>query len=889
MEESSISINAQEVTQENNFNEFIDEIVVNTDILNDDYLESFDIAEYTVNIDADHCNVVILNGADFFTEFELIEFTMFPEQGYEIVDITADDGNYLLDLYPGTDEYTYSFLMPASDVNLSVSVLPEEEADFYTGNGVLMLTKDNIENIEAVSKEDEEILNDISNGNLIAFAPVSDTGISGIAIASETVNSDGETYMISTLAAADSNNGIATTADEVIEGPYILSAGGALFIEEVYTIANSQYPCIDNGASYTDSRYRNPTVHRAIYYYDSNGDKKRAPLYCIEALKTGNNQQIEIPTEAISFISNSTMKKILYYGYEGPGDICDDYDPTCSHVDWSRWEARFLYTHYALSYIFSGDVGNATNTEVTHIGLFKFIDYIKSLKVPSHTNVKLKSKMADGNTVTSDDLSVEMVLYRKKPETGYEYLPDTYDDGFQCTRVISVVDTVNANNGIAIKKKDTTVYDLAFWKNSTDYNNGVTPTVIEVGKTYKLKKGCYFKIFYPKNYTSDRSVSYNMILPPIQYLLIDGDKLPPQRDTVVGYQDFATWVYQGTRGKVKLNLDLAEWQHIKLIKKCSDSGSVVKGATYKLVARDAITMAGVTIHKKDSVLDEFKTNSSGVINFKYVPPGRYYIQETSPATGYTLDNTKHYITVGDTCDTLTVNVENIPDRKGYVKVKKVIEGTSINLTGAQFKVYPYNNEQKAYDTSNAIDMIYNTATKLYESSELKYTATNLGRFKVKEIVNPTGYKGTFETELSLTKNGETENFLYTAENSPITEKIVYITKLDSKSNDILRGAEFTIYEWDSINQKYKTYGNLLSFNESIDKYESEELVMTDNNQGRFLIKETRNPEGYSGEWSTEVNISNIDEIYSLRYITIHRKSLTELFLLKNVIHLQRIF
>ena len=86
---------------------------------------------------------------------------------------------------------------------------------------------------------------------------------------------------------------------------------------------------------------------------DSDGNIKRAPLYCLKASKMGidntGDAGIDLKPEAVRFFSNSTIKKILYFGYGGPGDICDDYDPSCSHVNWSKWQNRYVFTHQALS------------------------------------------------------------------------------------------------------------------------------------------------------------------------------------------------------------------------------------------------------------------------------------------------------------------------------------------------------------------------------------------------------------------------------------------------------------------------------------------------------------------------------------------------------------
>ena len=75
---------------------------------------------------------------------------------------------------------------------------------------------------------------------------------------------------------------------------------------------------------------------------------------------------------------------------------------------------------------------------------------------------------------------------------------------------------------------------------------------------------------------------------------------------------------------------------------------------------------------------------------------------------------------------------------------------------------------------------------------------------------------------------------------------------------MLKGAEFVIYEWNEEQKEYQKEGTALIYDEQREIYKSQILKITDSNQGKFRIEETKNPQGYQGEWSQEIDLMKQD-------------------------------
>lgn len=733
-------------------------------------------------------------------------------------------------------EFESSSIAETEDVNEE-----SEEADLGTEEFTLF-TSENVELLTASDEETEIMLEAIESGEILAVAPVNIAEIEGV-----------ETFSIT------SEEGISLTA--VTDTSYTIISGGAYYCDEVWSLENAGYPSPDTGFDYVHPNYRQCTVHRTIQYTDAEGNVKKSPLYCLNATKSGVNPGSggeAAKEEAISLITNSTMKKILYFGYGGPGDICEEYDPTCKHIDWSKISNRYIFTHLALSIVYSGDAGYATDSEVEHVGLNKFIGYLKSLVIPNRKAVKLYVNDSEGNVISGSSISVDMSLYRTYSENSISGLASKYADGYQITPLIHIKDEADAGNGIRFSSYESDDWQILYWKTEEEYTTTRgenKPHILEEGKSVLLKDGASFRIVFPEEYNNSKKFTYEMSLYPVSYIMINGNT----QSGSTGFQNMGAYVYQDTKGSVKLTVNPAPMGDLKISKTSDYDGAVVKGAEFTLKAAQDLYSGDVLIYEKNEVVETGITNKNGILIFENLIPGKYKVQETGVPDGYLKDASVYSKKVSNGKVT-TVDIVNIPDLQGYVEIEKLVEGTKLHLSDAKFTIYSWSEKKQDY-SGTIYQMSYDSTTKKYLSPILRYSADNKGKFQIVETKNPQGYSGIWSKEITLKNKQSTQKFSYVVENSPETEKRLEIKKVCSETGKTLKDAVFTLYEYSKKLGDYKTKGVNLTYSSKISKYVSEELQITDDNLGKYKVVETKNPDGYTGQWEKEINLMDISQTY----------------------------
>lgn len=694
----------------------------------------------------------------------------------------------------------------------------EEEENSFEDFEFAVFDEENAGQIQTDTQDAEELLSEIRAGEVLALAPVENVTLESAAMVGE-------------------NPEEGAISLEAETGTFTLKIGAYYNMDEIW---------VNNGAALNHFG----TVYREIVYTDDEGVTRKSPVYCMNASKSGPLSQVEIKDEAIKVLSNSSIKKILYYGYGGPGDISDSYDPTCSHCDWSKKENRYVLTHYALSKLYSNDVAGATTAECDHVGLNRWINKLTSLAVPNVQDLKFYGKDSNGDTVSTKDMSANLTCYKVVPQSlswcGMK-------EGVQISSVYRLTSSLD-KNGIRFTKAASAPWMMGYWTSEEDYTTrGIrNPRILGAGKSVTLYKGARIRFAFPHNVTGNQKMTYTSILKPVEYVVISTSVQLNMSDM----QDLGTYYHEGKRETLSLTFRPAPTGTI-LLKKTADHAPNMKisGAGYHLKAAEEIVSNGTVVLKKDETMAEGYTDKNGEIILSGIPAGKYYLiekgaKEGSDAENYLIDTTKHPVTVVKNTSS-TVAVSEIPDMKGKVSIRKVIQDTELNLEGAEFTLYSYSKSSGKY--TNGVKLGYDPSSKRYVSEELCYTSDNQGKFLVEETKNPDGFTGTFREEFSLTKPGEEELFEFTAENITAPMR-VEITKVDSVTKELLKDAEFTIFEWDGIKQAYKNIGELLTFQTETKRYQSKELKITDQNQGRFKVEETRLPEGYTGTFVQELNL-----------------------------------
>lgn len=92
---------------------------------------------------------------------------------------------------------------------------------------------------------------------------------------------------------------------------------------------------------------------------------------------------------------------------------------------------------------------------------------------------------------------------------------------------------------------------------------------------------------------------------------------------------------------------------------------------------------------------------------------------------------------------------------------------------------------------------------------------------------------------------------------------MHIRKKDAITGEKLKGAEFQAYAWNEAAGSYEEKAVLFSYEEKEQCYTCSELELTDENQGKFMIKETRVPQGYQGKWEKEIHLTEDGQILEL--------------------------
>ena len=137
---------------------------------------------------------------------------------------------------------------------------------------------------------------------------------------------------------------------------------------------------------------------------------------------------------------------------------------------------------------------------------------------------------------------------------------------------------------------------------------------------------------------------------------------------------------------------------------------------------------------------------------------------------------------------------------------------------------------------------------------------------MRETKAPPNYTGNWQKNFTLDKPGEKQEFLFEAVNYQTEKRRIEVRKIDAKTGEILKGAEFTLYEYSAAKKAYKEKGTLLDYDISSELYVSGELLKTSDNEGKYKIAETKTPPGYTGSWEEEVNITDKDARLSFEVV-----------------------
>ena len=228
------------------------------------------------------------------------------------------------------------------------------------------------------------------------------------------------------------------------------------------------------------------------------------------------------------------------------------------------------------------------------------------------------------------------------------------------------------------------------------------------------------------------------------------------------------------------------------------------------------------------------TNSNGyACTQEDLPYGTYKIVETVFPTDYTYSGTKEWTrTVSSANDgVVTINAVN-ELKKGNIEVYKKASENNGALSGAIFTVY---------NTSGTkVTTIGPTNDRGYaKSADIPY-----GTYRVVETTFPFNYEGDGQTEWTVTINTANGALATINASNKLKKGRVEILKSDYESGKDLRGAEFTVYDYDG--EEVAVIGPT----DSKGYAKSGEITY-----GSYIVKETKVPVNYQPDGDAEWHIT----------------------------------
>ena len=228
------------------------------------------------------------------------------------------------------------------------------------------------------------------------------------------------------------------------------------------------------------------------------------------------------------------------------------------------------------------------------------------------------------------------------------------------------------------------------------------------------------------------------------------------------------------------------------------------------------------------------TNSNGyACTQEDLPYGTYKIVETVFPTDYTYSGTKEWTrTVSSANDgVVTINAVN-ELKKGNIEVYKKASENNGALSGAIFTVY---------NTSGTkVTTIGPTNDRGYaKSADIPY-----GTYRVVETTFPFNYEGDGQAEWTVTINTANGALATINASNKLKKGRVEILKSDYESGKDLRGAEFTVYDYDG--EEVAVIGPT----DSKGYAKSGEITY-----GSYIVKETKVPVNYQPDGDAEWHIT----------------------------------
>lgn len=591
----------------------------------------------------------------------------------------------------------------------------------------------------------------------------------------------------------------------------------------------------DNASLFNLSRAGGVTVDSFTEYtwvYNSAGHHYNEAIYglsngvtafCGEGMQAGvrKGQSLRAPEK----VDNAKLAKVLYYGYDGHGDILT-----------SKYgvSAAVCMTSDMASKAYSGATAGEAGGTWTPSGVGAMYDYIQSLPLPSGVDVYTCKNDENGTNWQGTFTKRQDVVYSIWNPLGKLQIKKT-SANTSITDNNSCYSLANAVYGV-YKSESDAKNDKNRVSSLKTNENGWSNTIELNADTYYLKE-----VTPPKGYALSSAINKITVTSgkTTQYGTNGELKDYPQSDPVpivLGKVDSET-----NKNKPQGSASLAGAEFtVKYYKGLYDSDPAKSGqvpARSWVLKTDKDGYSELSKEYKVSG-DDFYYASNGDPTF---PVGTVTIQETKAPTGYFINNEVFVrkISLSESVEFVqTYNQPVVNEKVIKFDIKKVQAGTSTPVAGAVFLHTLPDGSTKELTTNG--------------TGEITITGLASGTHKIKEIKSPDGYQLNPNEVVFNVASGTGKITFTSGTNSLIargtkdsgdgyatfSDKVNPFNLKITKTNEhgkVLKGAEFTLYSDEGCENVVDTQ---TSDDKGLLTFKDLDVEKT------YYFKETKAPQGY---------------------------------------------
>ena len=303
---------------------------------------------------------------------------------------------------------------------------------------------------------------------------------------------------------------------------------------------------------------------------------------------------------------------------------------------------------------------------------------------------------------------------------------------------------------------------------------------------------------------------------------------------------------------------------IVTIKKTADKEHITEIPEYDLKTTFTIVDSQGVV-----VVEEITTGpTSGLSAGVSLPEGSYKLKETKKPSGAKAAVGDIGFVIGADGQSQTIDVENefYPYTELYLEKRDSVTGKKIaqnKLRSASFRIQEAksaSNHDANNDNhwKNYCSMTYGSNSDVFYSNERLFASnTNGGWFRIVETSAPNNYSISKPISFNINDakyDKKIKKFLKTVVMYDEPEpKNIYLVKVDENGNKIRTQGKFGVYQWSKRRGKYIKLGLMVQSTQNYN-YHFNDLHITKDNGGKFLVKEEESPEGYTGSFIEKIQL-----------------------------------